>query len=753
MRKKKDPFDNGEVIVENIRCIQDRLPLSRMRKMSVRDITSRTKNIWNATVTCCDSWHDVHNIQLEHFSKNIKDFVSSSSPNDRLVMARYLKRSKKLDLLEFVVKNSHVSETELFEFAMDALESPPGQMLTKKQVSVMMPFDSMYYHLVSLKSQGCLPERECGVIERILKEIDLLDSVDAVKDDGKCENKREDTIIRSTIDETTLDRYLRQTCFSYKAIQSQCAQQVRRKCIDAYSSFFSIIRSEKMEGKKKRPPSYLPKKEHFPVIFQKDSFVELDNGQIRLSMYSVKEKDKRLANGQEEYLYVNSPFVGAERTIRQIEIIPKHRGAHFMIKFVYDKNLLKNNKKDSIQSAGTRLKIVEPTSPEIERNRLIYCAKHELKRLQEDFKILKKNGTSKGDIRRFNNEHIEPTKQLLERLTDEQKAHLEVVVKKDLERTKKALRRIEKRESANNRKKEREVSQKRLNEQRIASTKSTSTSEVHVPLIKIQSNTVLPNIGDISQIASIDLGTEILASVYVPQKGARPLLISGKEVIHTNLVAKCKLSVLSKKHDKYVKAHYDVLLRRELLISNYMHTASRMIVEYLQQFGIKHLVIGYNIGWKTGVNMGAVMNERFYKIPYRKLIDMLFYKCSDLGIKVVENEEAYTSKCDSLTGEKVGFHDKYTGSRVKRGLFSSGAGFSIHADINGAINIMRKWVSKAYNTLIGSLEKVISTTHQLIKSPLKSGITRMTTNIKGESILRRCVVRRGRENPITVDGC
>ncbi len=62
------------------------------------------------------------------------------------------------------------------------------------------------------------------------------------------------------------------------------------------------------------------------------------------------------------------------------------------------------------------------------------------------------------------------------------------------------------------------------------------------------------------------------------------------------------------------------------------------------------------------------------------------------GINVISNEESYTSKCDALALEEVRKHDTYLGKRVKRGLFRSSIGKTINADVNGAINILRKVV-------------------------------------------------------------
>jgi len=69
---------------------------------------------------------------------------------------------------------------------------------------------------------------------------------------------------------------------------------------------------------------------------------------------------------------------------------------------------------------------------------------------------------------------------------------------------------------------------------------------------------------------------------------------------------------------------------------------------------------------------------------------MIIYKSEEYDIRVVINEESYTSKCDSLAKEKICYHEMYKGKRIKRGMFQSSIGKLINADVNGAINIMRK---------------------------------------------------------------
>ena len=73
---------------------------------------------------------------------------------------------------------------------------------------------------------------------------------------------------------------------------------------------------------------------------------------------------------------------------------------------------------------------------------------------------------------------------------------------------------------------------------------------------------------------------------------------------------------------------------------------------------------------------------------------MITYKCELLGITVHITEESYTSKCSFLDNEDVCKHDEYMGKRIKRGLFQSSDGRLINADINGALNILKKVIGK-----------------------------------------------------------
>lgn len=200
---------------------------------------------------------------------------------------------------------------------------------------------------------------------------------------------------------------------------------------------------------------------------------------------------------------------------------------------------------------------------------------------------------------------------------------------------------------------------------------------------------------DKSRYSSIDLGLDNLVTMVTDF--SEPIIYSGKQIKSKNRYFNKTLSerksVLEKenkkKTSKFIKHLCD---KRTKETEDVYHKVSRHIVNLLTQNKIGNLIIGYNSGWKDSIDIGKVNNQNFVMISHDKLISMLEYKCRMVGINVTKHEESYTSKCDGLCLETIGRHETYLGKRKKRGLFQSSVGKLVNADVNGALNIMRKVV-------------------------------------------------------------
>ncbi len=119
--------------------------------------------------------------------------------------------------------------------------------------------------------------------------------------------------------------------------------------------------------------------------------------------------------------------------------------------------------------------------------------------------------------------------------------------------------------------------------------------------------------------------------------------------------------------------------------------------------------------------MGKRNNQSFTAIPHSFLIQMIKYKAEKHGIKVIVNEELYTSKASFLDHDEIPVYGEvdskksFSGKRIKRGLYCSKNGTIINADVNGAANIMRKVFPKAFNEPFTSVQTLLQPITLVIK--------------------------------------
>lgn len=203
-----------------------------------------------------------------------------------------------------------------------------------------------------------------------------------------------------------------------------------------------------------------------------------------------------------------------------------------------------------------------------------------------------------------------------------------------------------------------------------------------------------------NRIVGIDLGVNNLATC-VNNIGVKPIVINGKPIKSINQYynkKKSKLqSKLKKRHDRNWSNKLDKLqFKRDNKIDYYLHCASKSIINYCVGLNIDTVIIGLNKTWKQESNLTKSANQNFISIPYDKLINMITYKCEDVGIKVITNNESYTSGCSFLDNEVIGKESYNKSRRIKRGLFKSNKGIIINSDVNGAYNIIKNAISEAF---------------------------------------------------------
>ena len=213
-----------------------------------------------------------------------------------------------------------------------------------------------------------------------------------------------------------------------------------------------------------------------------------------------------------------------------------------------------------------------------------------------------------------------------------------------------------------------------------------------------------------NNVLAIDIGVNNIASC-VTNTGDK-FLINGKQLKYINYNYNKRIADIQSKlkltHNKN-KSRYknQITNKRNNRINDYLHKITTYIVNQAVSKNITTIVIGYNKEWKQDTNMGKVNNQNFVNIPFYTFISMLEYKSKLKGIDFKTITEEYTSKCSFIDEEEIGKHKEYAGKRINRNFFRSKKGIIINADINGAYNILKKymienatWNEKISQTLV-----------------------------------------------------
>ena len=157
-----------------------------------------------------------------------------------------------------------------------------------------------------------------------------------------------------------------------------------------------------------------------------------------------------------------------------------------------------------------------------------------------------------------------------------------------------------------------------------------------------------------------------------------------------------KLSLPTHPNKDYSSRMDKLTEKRDRKINDYLHKASRKIIDYCLENDITKIVIGKNKNWKQDVRLNKKFHKKdrqtFVQIPFARFIEMIQYKAEEQGITVKLTEESYTSGTSFIDNEEPIKKNYNKSRRVYRGLFISNTGIKINADLNGAYQILKKVV-------------------------------------------------------------
>lgn len=205
---------------------------------------------------------------------------------------------------------------------------------------------------------------------------------------------------------------------------------------------------------------------------------------------------------------------------------------------------------------------------------------------------------------------------------------------------------------------------------------------------------------DNDRYVGIDLGLDNFATI-TNNCGLIPLIINGKGLKSINQYYNKQISHYKSTAKRVNKLDYTNRIsrltnKRNNKVEDYIHKASKFLVDYCKNNEINTIIIGNNKNWKQNSKMNKKVNQSFIGIPYYNFIQKVQYKAEEFGIKVVITEESYTSGTSFLDNE-LPIKENYNKNRRKyRGLFVSNNGIKINADANGSYQIIKKVFPKAF---------------------------------------------------------
>jgi len=226
--------------------------------------------------------------------------------------------------------------------------------------------------------------------------------------------------------------------------------------------------------------------------------------------------------------------------------------------------------------------------------------------------------------------------------------------------------------------------------------------------IKTDESSLCSSVGDIpggAGVAMLDPGIRNFATI-ADNQGNTPMIVKGEVLISENRWYNKKMSELrgiqmrghdpKAYHPKTTRQMHALSKNRDAFLTDTFYKMAHFIFRNLKERNIDYLIVGKNSGWKQNANMGHRNNQEFVNIPHARFISILKTVSNRYAIRVFEQEESYTSKASFLDKDampevlKNPEETEFSGKRVRRGLYRSGDGTLINADVNGAANIGRK---------------------------------------------------------------
>jgi len=209
------------------------------------------------------------------------------------------------------------------------------------------------------------------------------------------------------------------------------------------------------------------------------------------------------------------------------------------------------------------------------------------------------------------------------------------------------------------------------------------------------------------EIMAIDLGIVNLATT-VDTKG-NSTIYSGRQALaiqhyFNKEIAKVQSKTMKQHDKKGSKAITRMSKKKKRQINQIIHTVTKEVVKEAKRNNVGTIVVGdlKNIrkdNEGNGKNRGKKNNQKLHSWGFSKLISQIEYKAKLSGIRFEKISERDTSKTCSVCGLVK------KSNRKHRGLYQCKCGNKMNADVNGAVNLLKKYLLE--NNISKSIGSVV----------------------------------------------
>jgi len=204
---------------------------------------------------------------------------------------------------------------------------------------------------------------------------------------------------------------------------------------------------------------------------------------------------------------------------------------------------------------------------------------------------------------------------------------------------------------------------------------------------------------------SIDIGLDNICAITF-KNSPQQFLINGKPLKSKNSYYNKEIARLTSiqmkstgsRLFKRTKKIDSLSKKRNQYMHNALHQISRIVIKLALEHKCSEIVIGDIKGIKKYSKI-----KSFVQIPVQKLIKLIKYKAKLLGFEVKLIKEYYTSGVSAYDLEVIDRSNYNKNRRIERGLFKTNEGHIVNSDINGSLNIMRKYNKNVVPIVITNL--------------------------------------------------